>query len=76
MKQLLTYLLTKFLQNGETKKERDLRLGYDLLIEYDSNKKKGIENKTYHKEEIDLIILALDDRFKPIKDYRTRSNLN
>ncbi len=76
MKQLLTYLLTKFLQNGETKKERDLRLGYDLLIEYDSNKKKGIENKKYNKEEIDLIILALDDRFKPIKDYRTRSNLN
>ena len=76
MKQLLTYLLTKFLQNGETKKERDLRLGYDLLIEYDSNKKKGIENKKYNKEEIDLIILALDDRFKPIKDYRTRSNSN
>ena len=76
MKQLLTYFLTKFLQNGETKKERDLRLGYDLLIEYDSNKKKGIENKKYNKEEIDLIILALDDRFKPIKDYRTRSNLN
>ena len=76
MKRLLVYILRKFLQNDENNEERDLRLGYDLLIEYDSNKKKGIKNKKYNKKEIDLIILALDDRFKPIKDYRTRTNLN
>ena len=75
MKRLLIYILTKFLQNEETKEERNLRLGYDLLIEYDSNIKKGIKNKHYSKEETDLIILAISDRFKPIKDYRTRSHL-
>ena len=52
-----------------------MRVGYDLLIEYDGNIKKGIKNRKYSKEEIDLIILAIDDRFKPIKNYRTRSNL-
>ena len=56
----------------ETKEERDLRLGYDLFIQYDTNIKKGIKNKHYSKEETDLIILAIGDRFKPIKDYRTR----
>ena len=56
--------------------ERDLREGYDLLTEYDSNIKNNIKNKHYNKKEIDLIILAIDDRFKSIKDYRTRSNLN
>ena len=76
MKKFLIFILSKFLQNDETKEERDLRLGYDLLIEYNNNKKKNIKNKKYSKEEINLIILALDDRFKPIKDYRIRSNLN
>ena len=76
MKRLLIFILKKFLQNHETKEERDLRLGYDLFIEYDTNIKKGIKNKHYSKEETDLIILAIGDRFKPIKDYRTRSNLN
>ena len=76
MKRILIYFLRKFLHNDETKKERDLRIGYDLLIEYNRNIKKGIKNRFYSKEETDLIILALDDRFKPIKDYRTRSNLN
>ena len=75
MKRLLIYILKKFLQNDETKDERDMRVGYDLLIEYDGNKKKGIKNTKYSKEEIDLIILAIGDRFKPIKNYRTRSNL-
>ena len=75
MKRLLIYILKKFLQNDETKEERDMRVGYDLLIEYDGNKKKGIKNTKYSKEEIDLIILAIGDRFKPIKNYRTRSNL-
>ena len=76
MKRLLGYILRKFLQNDETKEEKDLRLGYDLLIEYDSNKKKSMKNKKYNKKEIDLIILALNDRFKPIKYYRTKLNLN
>ena len=76
MKQILIYFLRKFLNNKETKKARDLRIGYDLLIEYNNNIKKGIKNRFYSKEETNLIILALDDRFKPIKDYRTRSNLN
>lgn len=76
MKQILIYFLRKFLHNEETKKARDLRIGYDLLIEYNNNIKKGIKNRFYSKEETNLIILALDDRFKPIKDYRTRSNLN
>ena len=74
MKRLLKYILKKFLQNRETKEERDIRLGYDLLIEYNSNIKKGIKNKKYNKEEINLIILAIDDRFKPIKDYKNRCN--
>ena len=76
MKRILIYFLRKFLNNKETKKARDLRIGYDLLIEYNNNIKKGIKNRFYSKEETNLIILALDDRFKPIKDYRTRSNLN
>ena len=76
MKQLLIFILSKFLRNDETREERDLRLGYDLLIEYDSNIKKGIKNKQYSKEERDLIILAIGHRFEPIKDYRARSNLN
>lgn len=76
MKQLLIFILRKFLQNDETRDERNLRLGYDLLIEYDSNIKKGIKNKYYSKEERDLIILAIGHRFEPIKNYRTRSNLN
>ena len=76
MKSLLIYILRIFLQNNESKEEKDLREGYDLLTEYDSNIKNNIKNKHYNKKEIDLIILALDDRFKPIKDYRTRSNLN
>ena len=75
MKRLLIFILKKFLQNDETKEEREMRVGYDLLIEYDGNIKKGIKNRKYSKEEIDLIILAIDDRFKPIKNYRTRSNL-
>ena len=74
MKRLLKYILKKFLQNRETKEERDLRLGYDLLIEYNNNIKKGIKNKKYNEEEKNLIILAIDDRFKPIKDYRNRYN--
>ncbi len=74
MKRLLIYILKKFLQNRETKEERDLRLGYDLLIEYNNNIKKGIKNKKYNEEEKNLIILAIDDRFKPIKDYRNRYN--
>ena len=74
MKRLLIYILKKFLQNRETKEERDIRLGYDLLIEYNSNIKKGIKNKKYNEEEKNLIILAIDDRFKPIKDYRNRYN--
>ena len=74
MKRLLIYILKKFLQNRETKEERDLRLGYDLLIEYNNNIKKGIKNKKYSEEEKNLIILAIDDRFKPIKDYRNRYN--
>jgi len=72
MKNFLIYILSKFLNSYETQEERDLRIGYNLLIEYDSNKKKGIKNKHYSKEEVDLIILAIDDRFKPIKDYRIR----
>lgn len=76
MKRLLIYILRIFLQNNETKEEKDLREGYDLLTEYDSNIKNNIKNKHYNKKEIDLIILAIDDRFKSIKDYRTRSNLN
>ena len=74
MKRLLIYILKKFLQNRETKEERDLRLGYDLLIEYNNNIKKGIKNKKYNEEEKNLIILAIDHRFKPIKDYRNRYN--
>jgi len=31
-----------------------------------------IKDEHYSKEETDLIILAIGDRFKPIKDYRTR----
>ena len=75
MKQLLVYILRKFLHNENTKEENDLRLGYNLLIEYDTNIKKGIKNKKYSKKETDLIILAIGDRFKPIMDYRTRSDL-
>ena len=72
MKRLLIFILRKFLQNYENKEVRDLREGYDLLIEYDSNIKKGVKNKQYSKKETDLIILAIGDRFKSIKDYRTR----
>ena len=75
MKRLLIYILKKFLQNDETKEERDMRVGYDLLIEYDGNKKKGIKNTKYSKEEIDLIILAIGVRFKPFKNYSIRSIL-
>ena len=60
------------MQNYETTEERDLREGYDLFIEYNSNIKKGVKNKQYSKKETDLIILAIGDRFKSIKDYRTR----
>jgi len=75
VKRLLIYILAKFLQNDETKEERDLSEGYDLLIEYDTNIKKGIKNRQYTIEERELIILAIGDRFKPIKDYRTRSHI-
>ena len=43
MKRFLIYFLTKFLKNVETKEEKDLREGYDLLVKYDSNNKKGIK---------------------------------
>lgn len=76
MKRILVFLLRNFLESQETEEKRKLREGYDLLIEYDSNIRKGIKNKHYNKSEIDSIILAIDDRFKPIKDYRTRCNLN
>ena len=32
MKKFLIFILSKFLQNDETKEERDLRLGYDLSL--------------------------------------------
>lgn len=75
MKQLLLYILRKYFHNEKTEEEKDLRLGYNLLIEYDTNIKKGIKNKKYSKKETDLIILAIGDRFKPIEDYRTRFDL-
>ena len=45
------------------------------MKENDSNP-LGLEDKQYTIEERELIILAIGDRFKPIKNYRTRSHLN
>ena len=49
VKRLLIFILKKFLQNHETKEERDLRLGYDLFIEYDTNIKKVISHWSPYK---------------------------
>ena len=64
------------LNSQKSIEEKELDKGYKLFNERNENIKRGIKNKIYSKEEIRLIMLAIDDWVSRIKLSRINNNSN
>ena len=62
------------LNSQKSIEEKELDEGYKLFNERNENIKRGIKNKIYSKEEIRLIMLAIDDWVSRIKLSRIKNN--
>ena len=64
------------LNSQKSIEEKELDEGYKLFNERNENIKRGIKNKIYSKEEIRLIMLAIDDWVSRIKLSRINNYSN
>ena len=64
------------LNSQKSIEEKELDKGYKLFNERNENIKRGIKNKIYSKEEIRLIMLAIDDWVSRIKLSRINNYSN